>query len=242
MILRIFLCMILAGTAVQVMGQSASLELSVTHQFGGKPLQRGMPYLAPAGDTFTISRFRYFISNFSLLDMNGKETALPPAYFLVDDAKEESKIMTLKDVPPGSYKSIRFLIGVDSIKNVSGPQSGALAVESGMFWSWNSGYIMAQLEGYSPVIKSPTREFVFHVGGYRQKDQVLKFVTLSFPAPVQITGSQNKRISMTADVNKWFLPDTVGFLQQPVVMAPGPQARKLAANYRHMFTITSVGE
>lgn len=220
---------------------SASLQLSITHMMGQQPLVRKtVTYTNPAGEPFTVSRFRYFLSNFSLETANGEMMVLPPAYFLVDDAIDVSKTLQLDSVPAGHYKSIRFLIGVDSIRNVSGVQSGALSVETGMFWTWNSGYIMAQIEGHSPAITSPTQEFLFHAGGYKSKDQVLKYVTLPFPETLTIPAPKQPCIHLTADVEKWFLPDTVSFKKIAVIMAPGVNARQVAGNYQHMFNITGI--
>jgi hypothetical protein len=50
---------------------------------------------------------------------------------------------------------IRFLLGVDSARNVSGIQTGALDPARGMFWTWNSGYVMAKIEGSSPSAHVP---------------------------------------------------------------------------------------
>ncbi|HEY8958930.1 MbnP family protein, partial [Chitinophaga sp.] len=44
-----------------------SLQLSFTHLVGQQPLLRNQAtYTNASGETFTISRFRYFLSNFSL--------------------------------------------------------------------------------------------------------------------------------------------------------------------------------
>ncbi|MFY0254357.1 MbnP family protein [Chitinophaga sp. 30R24] len=218
---------------------ASSLQLAITHVVGAQPLVRNqVTYTNPSGEYFTITRFRYFLSNFSLENVQGYTVTLPAAYFLVDDAIDTSKVIHLFGLPAGQYKSIRFLIGVDSVRNVSGAQPGALAVESGMFWTWNSGYIMAQLEGHSFAITSPTQEFLFHIGGYRQVNGVLKYVTLPFSQPVTVAPEKEPRIQLVADVSKWFLPDTVSFKQIAVIMAPGANARKVAGNYQHMFTIS----
>ena len=250
MILRIFIsyaccCLVLNTLFAQVRHDtgpaSSSLQLSVTHMMGQQPLVRKtVTYTNAAGESFTVSRFRYFLSNFSLESANGAIVRLPPAYFLVDDALDTSKTIRLDNVPAGQYKGIRFLVGVDSARNTSGVQSGALAVESGMFWTWNSGYIMAQLEGHSPVISSPTQEFLFHAGGYKSKDQVLKYVTLPFPQPVTITKAAPPNVNLVADVEKWFLPDTVSFKKITVIMAPGVKAKQVAGNYQHMFRVTGI--
>ncbi|MGF6846757.1 hypothetical protein QFZ51_001992 [Chitinophaga sp. W3I9] len=222
-------------------GPVPSLQLSFTHLMGQQPLVRKeITYTNASGEAFTISRFRYFLSNFSLEAVNGNMVTLPPAYFLVDDAIDSSKNILLDSIPAGEYKSIRFLIGVDSIRNVSGVQSGALAVESGMFWTWNSGYIMAQIEGHSAAVNTPMQEFLFHCGGYKTKDGVLKNVTLPLPQPVTIAAGKQPRINLTADVERWFLPDTVSFKKITVIMAPGVKARQVAGNYQHMFNITGI--
>lgn len=250
MILRIFIsyacCFLvlntLFGQAAPDAGHgSSSLQLSVTHVMGQQPLVRKTAtYTNAAGEPFTISRFRYFLSNFSIEAVNGEMITLPPAYFLVDDAIDSSKTIRLENIPAGQYKAIRFLVGVDSIRNMSGVQSGALAVESGMFWTWNSGYIMAQLEGHSPVITSPTQEFLFHVGGYKAKDQVLQYVTLSFTQSLTINATSTPNVNLVANVEKWFLPDTVSFKKITVIMAPGIKAKQVAGNYRQMFRITGI--
>ena len=222
-------------------GPVPSLQLSFTHVMGQQPLVRKeVTYTNASGEAFTVSRFRYFLSNFSLEAANGSVVTLPPAYFLVDDAIDSSKNIRLDSIPAGEYKSIRFLIGVDSIRNVSGVQTGALAVESGMFWTWNSGYIMAQIEGHSTAVNTPMQEFLFHCGGYKSKDGVLKYVTLPLPQPLTVSADKQPRINVTADVEKWFLPDTVSFKKITVIMAPGVKARQVAGNYQHMFNITGI--
>ena len=251
MILRIFLsyaCWFLvvntlfARTPNDPGKRFSSLQLSITHMMGTQPLVRkDVSYTNPSGEVFTITRFRYFLSNFSLESMDGNTVTLPPAYFLVDDAIDTSKTIRLDSVPAGQYKSIRFLVGVDSARNVSGVQSGALAVETGMFWTWNSGYIMAQMEGHSAAIASPTQEFLFHTGGYKAANEVLKYVTLSFPQALTVA-EKTSQINMTANAGKWFVPDTISFKKIAVIMAPGINARKIAANYQHMFTITSISD
>lgn len=249
MILRIFFAyagwFLLAATlfAGPPGNGAPSLQLHITHILDAQPLVRNqVTYTNPSGEPFTISRFRYFLSNFSLETVEGKKSILPVSYFLVDDAIDSSKIIRLDNVPAGQYKSVRFLIGVDSIRNVSGVQTGALAVESGMFWTWNSGYIMAQLEGHSPVITSPTQEFLFHTGGYKAANQVLKYVELSFPQPLSVAAGKQPEVQLSADVAKWFLPDTVSFKQVAVIMAPGVNARKVACNYQHMFRVTGISD
>ncbi|HVI45960.1 MAG TPA: MbnP family protein [Chitinophaga sp.] len=219
-----------------------ALRLSVRHLVDGKPLvRRDSVYTNASGETFTITRFRYYLSNFSLLTTDGKELRLPPNYFLVDDSIPSSKEIVLNNIPAGNYSGIRFLIGVDSIRNASGVQAGVLAPENGLFWTWNSGYIMAQLEGVSPAVKAPSHQFLFHIGGYRKPYSVLQPLTLSFPKPLVVAAGKESQIKVVADAGKWFhAAGNVSFQDVAVIMAPGPNALKIAANYFHMFEVEEI--
>ncbi|CAL1516969.1 MbnP family protein [Chitinophaga sp. MM2321] len=258
MILRIFigpawrflviscLCIGFAGcsknnTSADMPAVTSPLQLAITNMMNSHPLVRiDSVYTNPSGESFTITRFRYYLSNFSLVSTSGKTITLPPAYFMVDDADAASKIIILDSVPTGNYSSIRFLVGVDSARNVSGVQTGALAPENGLFWTWNSGYIMAQMEGIAPVVNALENKFLFHIGGYKAADKVLNFITLDFPEAVVVAVDKHPLVSITADAAKWFTPDTISFKKVAVIMAPGADAMKIAANYQHMFSVKTI--
>ncbi|WP_143305331.1 MbnP family protein [Chitinophaga vietnamensis] len=220
----------------------APLQLSFTNTMGNLPLRRNdTVYTNTAGEAFTVKRFRYYISNFQLLSGNDSVTTLPLAYFIVDDANDSSRLVTLDSVPIGTYNGIRFLIGVDSLHNMSGAQTGALAPENGLFWSWNSGYIMAQMEGNSPVINSPTHEFLFHIGGFKGPYNALRTAALAFPQPVIVATGKQPKVNIQADAGKWFhTPFTVSFKNAAVIMAPGPDAVQISANYQQMFSVKAI--
>ncbi len=75
-----------------------------------------------------------------------------------------------------------FLLGVDSLHNVSGAQTDALDPAKDMFWTWNTGYVMAKLEGNSPSSALVNNKYEFHVGGFSGKYNVLKkILNLLFP-------------------------------------------------------------
>lgn len=78
---------------------------------------------------------------------------------------------TLKDVPAGEYAGMELLLGVDSLQNEIGTQTGDLSPVHGMFWDWNTGYLMVKAEGPSP--QSPVGTFAFHLGGYAGPYSVL---------------------------------------------------------------------
>jgi hypothetical protein len=161
-------------------------------------------------------------------------------YFLVNFADNNSTVLKLNAVAR-TYNRIGFVIGVDSIRNVSGAQTGALDPGKGMFWTWNSGYIMAKLEGNSPVTGQPNDKFEYHIGGFSGPDNVVKEVTLSFPPghAVNLQPNKSSNMTITANVNAWFFnPNDIELSVSPVCTTPGPLARQIAENYLRMFTVT----
>lgn len=218
---------------------TASLQLSFSNLVNGQPMVlRTTNYVNAAGETFNITLFKYYVSNFSLTTTSGQEVVLTPEYFLVNEESDSTKVITLQKLPSGTYRSITFLLGVDSARNNSGAQTGALDPVNGMFWTWNSGYVMAKLEGSSPVSTMPANLIEFHIGGFKGANNVLRMVQLSFPAPVELGQNGHADFKVTADAYTWFdQPNRISFQQLASCTTPGAQAAAIADNYKSMFTI-----
>ncbi|MBV8255352.1 MAG: hypothetical protein JO154_22315 [Chitinophaga sp.] len=256
MILRIFyawLTILLSGTLLVMAACSKSLQpqanapITAVHiQFnnyvGNVPLQLNAgAYMNTAGEQYTVSKFLYYVSNFQLTDINGKTITLPQRYFLVDQATDSTKKITLDSVPVGQYTAIKWTIGVDSIRNVSGVQAGALAPENGMFWTWNSGYIMAKMEGHSPQATTALNVFLFHIGGFKQPYNALKTISITLPSTLTAGANHQAKINIKADADKWFhTPNTVSIAQSSIIMAAGVNAMAIAENYQQMFSVMSI--
>src|SRR5688500_13738710 len=129
--------------------EKGTVQLQFTNMAGANPLALNTTITNAFGENLTITKYKYYISNIALTDERDLRRLLPDTYFLVDEGAAASKTFSV-EVPAGTYKSISFLIGVDSTRNVSGAQTGALDPLHDMFWTWNTGYIMAKLEGTSP--------------------------------------------------------------------------------------------
>lgn len=212
-----------------------TLLLSFQHVIGADELVLGNSFVNSMGDTISIQRFKYYLSNFAVTDDKGNTIPLPDTYFLVDEADPSSKTITLT-IPDIPVTGIRFLIGVDSVKNVSGVQSGVLDPLKGMFWTWNTGYVMAKLEGHSSSSTIAGRSFTYHIGGFRTPMNVLR--------PVEFSLKENdraKNISIKADIDRWFSGRSgLKIAETPVCHSPGPLAMKIADNYSVMFSINSI--
>lgn len=213
-----------------------NIRLNFHHTIGGKELVLGNTYKNILGENITIQKFKYYISNFSVTDEKGKLTKLPARYFLVDEADSASKTIRL-NIPVKTISTIRFLLGVDSIKNVSGVQSGALDPLKGMFWTWNSGYIMAKLEGSSEVSTIAGHYFLYHVGGFRNAMNTARVIELA----ISQKDKPLKEISIRAEIDQWFKSRSeLRTADTPVCHDPGPLAVRIADNYSTMFSINSL--
>ncbi|MFY0104456.1 MbnP family protein, partial [Acinetobacter baumannii] len=68
-------------------------------------------YTNKFGESFTVNRFKYYISKIILIDSDSKYYAFPSDYFLIDEADSLSKTITLTTAAK-KINDIQFLIGI----------------------------------------------------------------------------------------------------------------------------------
>jgi hypothetical protein len=219
-----------------VMRPSYSITIRFRHTMGSRELALfNETYTNPFGEPITITRFKYYISHVSVTDAGQKEKLLSNKTFLIDEADPHSKTLVFTtDV--AALQSISFVIGVDSILNVSGVQTGTLDPLNGMFWTWNSGYIFAKMEGKSDSSHAPAHLVNWDVGGFRSPNNAMRKIQLIVPA--EIATAADPVIEIDADLQKWFDGKyPINISQSPLCHQPGRLAMQLADNYAQMFTI-----
>lgn len=195
-------------------------------------------------EPYRISQFKFYVSQFDLIntDSNKVYNVNHDKYFLIDAADSSTWSVKLS-VVPFRYNRIAFTIGVDSAKNVSGAQTGALDPAKGMFWTWNSGYIMAKLEGTSPVSTLPNQKFEYHIGGFKGAENALRRPVLLFPFGQfsEIVPNKKGIITIQANANAWFYnPHDIKIEETPSCTTPGVLAKSIAENYTKMFTVIEI--
>lgn len=212
-------------------------------QYDSVPLEFGTAYKNYFKEEYTPTAFKFYVHDFKMINTDSGRTfeLANDKYYLVDfadSASTEIKIAIL----PYVYNRISFTIGVDSAQNVSGAQTDALDPAKGMFWNWNSGYIMAKLEGTSPI--SPQAgKFEFHIGGFKAGESVIREIPLLFPYAQNLDLKPGKTSEMfiTCDANDWFYnPWDIKIADNPVITTTGELATQVAENYSKMFTVDSV--
>jgi hypothetical protein len=217
-----------------------AIVLTINHVVGDSLLTYDTYYQNQWGERFTVDAFKYYISNMVLVYDSVTRVPIPESYYLVDQGKVTSKNITLSNIPLGNLTSIDFLIGVDAFRNTSGVQQGALDPSLGMFWTWNSGYIMAKLEGRYQKGSNANASFIWHCGGFVLPYSSIRNVTISFPQ-TKIDTIQKTVIAVKADVLEWFkTPYRVTIDSVPVFNDPTETSNRVADNYADMFSVSKV--
>ncbi|MEO7530170.1 MAG: MbnP family protein [Sediminibacterium sp.] len=239
-IMRFILLIMFAGPCFTAGAQKKipqrTIALAFHHQIGNETLVLGNSVKNILGEPINVEKFRYYVSNFSVTDDKGVTTKLSARYYLINEADASSKNIVLL-IPDINITRINFLLGVDSMRNVSGVQTGSLDPLKGMFWTWNSGYIMAKLEGNSESANTAGNHFTYDIGGFRKGMNVTKQIVLS----IDKKGKDVSEIHITADINHWFKGSTdLRIAENPFCHSPGSLAMKIADNYSTMFSINSI--
>ena len=266
-----FRCVLYVSGLVLVLGLRPVVRHPLTIRFrncaGNRPLQlSGKLYSNSFGESFSVQQFKYYVSAIrvsggraggkSVSGRNGdsvsgrEEELLLKEAHLVDEGDSSSLVLHLSSDLADVY-TISFEVGVDSLANMGGVQAGDLDPMLGMFWTWNTGYVYARLEGESDSAHSPAHRFTWDIGGYKVPLNALRPVTRDVGARSGLRGGgakgsgpggdgagNKKIICITADVLKWFDGKSpVHLAQTPVCHQPGALAMRIADNYSTMFSV-----
>lgn len=265
---RLFLFVLLLAVAAACQSNSidqqvGTIDVGFTNQVNGSALTlNAATYTNKSGETFTVSKFDYFISNIRLLRADGSAYVVPQdnSYFLLRAADPTSQSFTLNNIPAGDYAQIEYMIGVDSLRNTANisQRTGVLDPGSshtsgtppgGMYWDWNTGYIHLKLEGTSPqapLDATGARNFRYHIGlfGGFQSPTLNNLRTVRVPlsnAPNYLSVGPKLRTTLRviADAGKLFDgPTPIRIAQYPDVMV-APISATVASNYATMFSFGS---
>jgi hypothetical protein len=199
-------------------------------------------YVLDNGDKFKVTTYKYYISNIKLISSDNSVYVEQDSYHLINESSVSSQSFVLNDIPFNNYTSMEFIIGVDSIHNVSGSQTGELSPNNGMFWTWNTGYIQAKLEGYSQQSGAADKSIAFHIGGFKGANNPLKAINLNFNGLTAVVSKTNTpTININCNIKEWFVnPYTISFSNVYSVSSVNATSKLLADNYADMFTIQSI--
>ena len=244
-------CILLAGIAAlfitasfsannKYSGKTGSLKIIFSNTANGKAIiLRDSLYSNYFGEQYSISKLKYYISNITMGD-NGSNDNMGGYYLMNATTGDSSFELPLQ---PGNYNSLEFLLGVDSIRNCSGAQTGALDPMNDMFWTWNSGYVMFKMEGNSPASTSDLQRIEHHVGGYKGSNNVATKIKFNFTDPhlLEIKANNTTEILIETNLdNYWHGSTDIKISELPVCTTAGELAKKVASNFKNLFSIKNI--
>jgi hypothetical protein len=203
-------------------GQAIKFEF----KFGQESLALGSTYIGDAGVVVDIETLRFYVSQLKLKKLGKTIWAEKDSYHLVD--LTDSNSLQLSIIEGVEFDEISFLLGTDSLTNVSGAMGGDLDPTKGMYWAWNSGYINFKLEGSTPVRETRNNKFTFHLGGYAHPNATMQAVSLEV----------SESAIIIVDV-KAFL-DGINLKEVNSIMSPGKQAVELSEKAATIFKMKDV--
>ncbi|TXF87667.1 hypothetical protein FUA23_17810 [Neolewinella aurantiaca] len=180
------------------------------------------------GQDYNITFLRYYISEVVLEGPDGERFEDPMSvsatgaegYYLISADDPSSMTFDLENVPAGRYNKISFLLGVDSTGVQEGAAGGSLdPATSGMFWSWNAGYVAFKIEGQSAasaggasgntIENTNDKGIVFHLGGWKDIDGTAfrnnnQRVTLEFDTNASVGAGLEPTAHLELDVDAVF--------------------------------------
>jgi hypothetical protein len=212
--------------------EKKNVTISFNHFVGNEfiVLDSGL-YKNEIEEFYSITKLKYYVSDIELTTIDGKIVKVNSS-FLVDENKKDSKNIVLKNCAEGNYLSLSFIVGVDSLHNCSGVQSGSLDPVNGMFWEWNTGYIFFKLEGISGSSTMPGSIFEYHIGGFKAPTNCIRKITIPLNQ-----NSITSTINLKVDINKIFsFKKNVSIAQLPIV-ADQANSVLIADQYAQLFSL-----
>ncbi|MDQ2772376.1 MAG: hypothetical protein M3Y54_17970 [Bacteroidota bacterium] len=232
-----------------VTSSTGPVTINLDHMVGTDPLILNTnSYQNALGQDFTVSSFKYYLSNIVFNKADGNHVALPNTYFLVDAANVASRDVALPEVPVGDYTSMTLTLGVDSARIKAGNFSGALDPNNNMFWNMNGPeFKNLLLEGYSTFAPhatgATTGGLVYHIAGYQHAStNTIRTFTVPFPAGVSllVRPDHSPEIHTLVDVAQLFRsPNQISFADRASYnVMGGVVAARIADNAASgMFTV-----
>lgn len=227
---------------------TGTIKLKFDHMFEGESFALDtnvFHYKNSYGDSLSFYKLRYYVSNIKFKKADGTVYAEPESYHIIDLNPDATNTdLYINGIPVGDYTTVEFVLGVDSTRNVSGAQTGALAPSNGMFWSWSTGYIFFMGEGkYENDNDGTSGKFVYHVGGFSGTFKGLQTISLTVPHSgyARVANGAQSSMHLHVDIENLFNnPEEISIHGLKTVHMPNANSVKISNNYKNMFSLDHV--
>jgi len=194
--------------------------------FNGQKVDLNSKIIDEDGSWIEINILRFYISHL-ILSGSEKKWIDPSDSHLID---LEDTLTLVIEKESTDTDTLSFLLGIDSLTNVSGILEGDLDPIKGMYWTWNSGYINFKLEGRSSTISKNNSAFEYHIGGYLPPFQTAHSVVLPISKSAE-------NIQIEIELSDFLLSELLNSKYE--IMIPGKDAAAVSEMLPSLFKIIS---
>ena len=203
--------MLLVATTLLSCTKPAShgdMSISVNYSVNGKLLiTDSLCYRNEARNEFLITEIQWFISKMELQNEQGEWIALEPRIFYIDTNIPESHTLNITSVPVGTYKTFRFVFGMDEEYNHTGLFSDP--PESEMFWPdvLGGGYHYMKLNGKYVNEEGLLAPLAIHLGIGQNADHgefYQNYFSVELPIDFTIAENAENQLDLTMMIDNWF--------------------------------------
>ncbi len=208
------------------------LQFQIIHEFDFNSLELDpVQYVNEAGNQFSITDLKYYLSNIRLHHQDGT-IFYDPNIYLVDVKNASSGFFKLDSIPPGFYTSISFDLGIDSSRNYAGSIANTMD-NLNMAWPFvmGGGYHFLKFEGKFHSNNLPFG-FAFHLG---KSSSIIHY---SLPLNRKLT-YWNEHLVLHHNVDEWFKnPVSYDFnFMEPYSMSSDSVMKVIKTNGADVFSL-----
>jgi hypothetical protein len=225
------------GFSCKKKSKNGSVSIVFKNTIDGLPIEKDkLVYSNAAGNKYSVSLLKYYITNAVLVQEDGTEYKLNN-YDLIDEFdKPNFSTIEAGNIPGGHYTKLKFYVGLDKIRNHEGAQDGDLDPLYNMIWTWNTGYIFLKHEGQLITPTNDTVVMQYHIA----TDDALRKVEL----PIHLTVEGNPvQLNLQFDLNKIYNAPVVDINTQPIMHSTAASDKAImnavADNYADAFMFTN---
>ncbi len=177
------------------------------------------------GNKIKLSNFKFYISDLRYYYNDSLTYTSGQNIYLIDVL--DSSSFYIYEKKGLNFNKIKFNIGIDSVTNTSGVMDGNLDPTTGMYWTWQSGYINFKLEGVASASPAKYNKFYWHIGGYKNPFNAQREVEINTKnTNFTIIEIQLAQLLARIDLSKLFQ-----------VMSPNTQSVQIANELSALFRI-----
>ena len=195
------------------------IVLKFAHYVDGKPLVTdSLKYINTAGNLYSVSEVKYFISDVVLHRKDGSDQFIyqwKDIQYVDVDLPATNTWNIFDKIQPGDYDSISFTFGISKVKNIS--MMYVNPPEVNMTWPdlLGGGYHYLMINGFWKDLNNKRTPYNFHIGigqiysGPNNTGTITGFVQNYFPVSLKnssfsIQNGETKEIRIIMNIDSWF--------------------------------------